>query len=264
MLGDSTELVVASRPAIRGEVSVPLAGIEVYAKNPPAPPTAGQTAEQRQEAERQNPPRLLGITDWRGRLTLSSDTPQLQLMYIRNGGLLLARLPMLIGLDSELRAEIPDDNPRLQAEGFVKGMNGEITDLVVQRNLLQIRFRRRIEEGKLDEAQKLLEEFRGLKSMNELQRMLDQQMLRQKPTSHPGVKQRIDTLYADEREMIARFVDVEMLNRMTRDLDEARRKPPRPAGQPADAPARSQDESEKKKLPAALQKAASRPRPARS
>jgi hypothetical protein len=97
--------------------------------------------------------------------------------------------------------------------------------------------------------------------MNELQRLLDQQMLRQKPTNHPGVKQRIDKLYADEREMIARFVDVEMLNLMTRELDDARRNPPQPAAsQPADAPAKTGDESEKKKLPAALQKAASRPR----
>ncbi|MGE3780412.1 MAG: hypothetical protein AB7F89_24705, partial [Pirellulaceae bacterium] len=243
---DTTLLHVVSRPAARGEPSVPLAGLEVYAKTPPLVPPSVETEQERLEAEKRNPPELLGITDWRGSLQLPRSPDPLRLVYIKNGGLLLARLPMVIGLDDRLQAEVPDDNPRLQAEGFVRGMSGEIMDLVVQRQLIRVRFQKRLEEGKLDDAQKLLDDFRGLKSLNDMLRTLDQQMTRQKPTNNPAVRQRVEKLYADEREMIAKYVDVELLNMMQRQLSAARANPT-PAPKPAESPAPPAEPSDEKK-----------------
>lgn len=248
-----TEIVLESKPSTRDEVKVPLAGMEIYAKTPLPEPPKSETQEEIAAAEKKNPPVLLGVTDWRGSLKVPNEGPTLRVMYVKSGGLLLARLPVVAGTDRQLVAEVPDDNPRLQAEGFVKGMNGEITDLVVQRQLIKVRVRKKITEGKFDEAQKLLDEFRGLKTLNDLQRMLDQQMTRQKPTNNPGVKQRIDKLYADEREMIAKYLDVELFNQLTLELADARRNPTAVITPSAESQSFADDKNEKKALPSALQ-----------
>lgn len=253
-----TELIIESKPVVRNEPKIPLAGMEIYSKIP-APEPTGASAEEKAAAEKRNPPELLGLTDWRGSLTVASREPGLRILYVKNGGLLLARLPMVPGLTARLVAEVPDDNPRLQTEGFVKGMNGEITDLVVQRQLIKARVRKRIAEGKIDEAQKYLDEFRGLKTLNDLQRMLDQQMTRQRPTNHNGVKERIEKLYSDQRTLMAKYIDVELLNQLTLEVAEARRNPPQPAVEEEPTvdvtkPDPPPDEKAKKGLPAALQK----------
>lgn len=252
---DATEVVVESKPNTRTEPKVRLAGMEVYAKTPVPEPAKVESKEERLAAEKKNPPELLGVTDWRGSLTIPNSGSTLRVMYVKNGGILLARLPIVAGVDQRVVAEVPDDNARLQAEGFVKGLNGEITDLVVQRQLIGVRLRKKISEGKLEEAQKLLDEFRSLKTLNDLQRMLDQQLTRQKPTTNAGVKQKIDKLYADEREMIAKYVGAEMLNQLTQELASARRNPPKPPSseQTANESATpSEGKKEKKELPGAL------------
>lgn len=222
---ESTTLYVESKPFKRGEVKQLLAGMEVFAKIPEPEPPRDLTEEERREADKKNPAELMGVTDWRGSMTLRPGGPLLRIMYLKNGGLLLARLPIVAGWNEKLVAEIPDDNPRLQAEGFVRGMNSEVTDLVVQRQLIAIRMRRKMGEGKLDEAEKLFEEFRNLKSLNDLQQMLNVQLQRQKPTTSVAVKQRIDKLYSDERELLAKYIDAELQTKLLAELTEARANP---------------------------------------
>ncbi len=98
---EATQLVLETY----GEEPQPLDGYAVYAKDP--------TTE---ESE------LIGTTDWRGTIRISRTDPELMIYYVRNGGRLLARLPMTAGLDSKAVAQLYDDDVRLQAEGFVKGM----------------------------------------------------------------------------------------------------------------------------------------------
>ncbi|MCH5373321.1 MAG: hypothetical protein JJ992_05055, partial [Planctomycetes bacterium] len=87
--GETTELRVTTR----GENPQPLAGYEIYSKDP-------VTEESR----------LIGTTDWRGMVAVHRGDRLLQILYVRNGGQLLARLPMVPGLDPELTAEIRDDD----------------------------------------------------------------------------------------------------------------------------------------------------------
>jgi hypothetical protein len=226
----ATELVIESRPFVKAEPKTRLAGLEIYAKTPPLEVTKTepepQTDEERIAAEKKNPPELIGVTDWRGMVTVPNQGQGLKLLYVKNGGLLLARLPMVAGYEERQIAEVPDDDPRLQAEGFVRGLNGEITDLVVQRQLIRVRVKKKIAEGKFDDAQKLVETLRDLKTMNDLHRTLDQQVTsKQKPSTSPGVKDRIDKLYSDERQLIAKHVDADIGDQLKAELDAARANP---------------------------------------
>jgi hypothetical protein len=224
-------LYIENKPAKRNDPKDPkrsLAGIEVFSKIPEPDPPRELSEEEKKAADKKNPAELLGVTDWRGSLSVGQGGPTLRILYLKNGGLLLARLPVVAGLDERLVAEIPDDDPRLQAEGFVKGMNSEVTDLVVQRQLIAVRMRKKIKEGKLDEAEKLFDEFRGLKTLNDLQQMLNIQIQRQRPTKSAAVKQKIDKLYGEERELLAKYIDAELQVKLLAELTAARANPTPP------------------------------------
>jgi hypothetical protein len=222
-------LFVESKPMKRNDAKRMLAGIEVFSKTPEPEPPKELSEDETKTVEKKNPPELLGVTDWRGSLSVGQEGPTLRILYLKNGGLLLARLPVVPGLNERQVAEIPDDDPRLQAEGFVRGMNSEVTDLVIQRQLIAVRMRKKIKEGKLDEAEKLFEEFRGLKTLNDLQQMLNVQLQRQRPTNSPAVRQRIDKLYGEERELLAKYIDAELQVKLLAELTAARANPTPPA-----------------------------------
>jgi hypothetical protein len=220
---DQTQLVIHGKTRSRDAPPIPLAGLEVYSKIPAVEPPKEQTAEEARAAERSNPPEFMGYTDWRGALTIDAPEGPLRVLYIKNGGQLLARLPMVPGFRDVQIAEVPDDNPRLQAEGYIKGLSGEIMDLVAQRQIIAARIRKRIEEGNLDEAEGLLEEFRALPSRNDMQRLLDQQMARQVPSNYMSVQARIDKLYGETRGMLGKYLDPNLGNKLMQELRLARR-----------------------------------------
>ncbi|MBC8350641.1 MAG: hypothetical protein H8E66_01560 [Planctomycetes bacterium] len=278
-IAKTTTLRVMSRVVRRGDEPYPMPGLEVYAKAPqpdppvepePAPPTeepaasedeaasAGEsetaaTGSTEPDAEEKpaapvkpatpkvqgDPAELLGRTDWSGSLEIvQGDTP-LRIVYLKNGGQLLARLPMVPGLDTILIASVPDDAQRLEAEGFVKGIQGQLMDVEAQREILKARFMLRIEEAaglkgeeqvaKLKEAQDLLEEIKQLPTRNDLVRQLDVQQNQQVEAPVKSVQARIDQLYAKLREALGKYLSPGMVNELTGILNDARR------GQPAAA-----------------------------
>lgn len=217
-----TEVVLQVRPLKTGEPSLPLAGLEMYSKIPVPEPPRERTPEEALAEEQRNPPEFIGLTDWQGRIAIASTDAPVRLVYVKNGGQLLARLPIVAGYHLRQVAEVPDDNPRLQAEGFIRGMNGQIMDLVAQRQILATRIRRRIAENKLDEAQRLLEQLRALKSRNDIQRELDLQARRQLTSPYLSVQARIDKLYGDTRALLTKFLDPDLPNQLMAEIRQAR------------------------------------------
>lgn len=171
----------------------PLSGYDVFAKDPKS-----------EKVE------LIGRTDWRGTMELpkQADSP-LRVVYVKNGGSLLARLPTVPGHEAEMVVDLTPDDKRLQAEGFVAGVQAVLTDLVAQRELYAKRIRSRLSEGKINEAQKLLEEFKALPTRDDVQKLLDQQQPRI-TTSYKKVQAKIDKLFEDTRKLLYKFVDPAM------------------------------------------------------
>lgn len=272
--GETTTLRVMSRALKRDDVPYPMPGLEIYAKAPePDPPaeseapaetsppsedaksdgTEGGTAaaavpapapnaEAKPDASKKadtpkatgDPAELLGRTDWNGTIEIGqSDTP-LRIVYLKNGAQLLARLPMVPGLETMLTASVPDDAPRLQAEGFVKGIQGQLMDLEAQREILKARFMLRIGEmaalkgeeqiAKWKEAQELLEEIKQLPTRNDLVRQLDVQQNLQIVSPVASVQARIDQLYAKLREALGKYLSPGLVNELTGVLNAARPK----------------------------------------
>src|SRR5690606_37951609 len=111
----------------------PLVGYAIYGKDPDAEET-----------------RLIGYTDWRGRVEVAVGEKPLEILYVRSGGALLARLPIVAGTSEVATVRLLNDETRLQAEALVRGVQATLVDLVAQRELLAARIRRSLQEGRLD------------------------------------------------------------------------------------------------------------------
>lgn len=211
-----TDLVLQSR----GTNPQPLVGYGVYLRS-----ETGEDAT------------LIGVSDWRGAVRLPASLG-IQVLLVKSGQQLLARLPLVPGQESELVASLPDDTPRLEAEGVVVSFQSRIMDLVAQRELAAARFRKRLAEGKIDEAQVLLDQFRELDSGENLQRAIDQQSQRISSTDK-ATQARIDKLFTTARGLVPQFVKSDTASILAQEL--AKRKAGGAAAptapQPSPAPA---------------------------
>jgi len=201
--------VAAQRPTTlalrsRTDREHPLVGYEVYAHPPGVKTTT-----------------LLGATDRDGELQVTPTASPLRLIIIKNGGRLLASLPVVPGLEERLTAEIADDESRLEAEGVITGLQERLVDLVTGREVLYARAKSRIEAGKFDEARELIDELRRMPTAGDFSRRLEDQKARVR-SDDPTIQARIDMLFADTRKLIAKHLDPKPIEQLWQDLRAAK------------------------------------------
>ena len=147
-------------------------------------------------------------------------------VYIKSGDSVLAKLPMVPGLQAVELAQLPDDSLRLQSEAFVRGFQGEILDLIGLRNLLAARIKLYIKDQKLDKAEAVLEELRCLRNYNELRDELStiqRRMLEATGEEVPrAARSRIDRMFQTTRDMLQKYLQDELVAAMERELDAAK------------------------------------------
>jgi hypothetical protein len=186
-------------------VGRPLAGYEVFVKYP---------GEENTE--------LVGLTNWQGTIELEPSDKPLQLFYIRNGGQLLARLPLVVGQQAEITANVIDDNPRLLAETYIKAMQSRVMDLVARREILAVRIRAKLKKREYADAQQLVEEFRRLPGRSQLLRELEETHRRM--SGVPGLTgRRIDKLFQDGQRLLAKFLDPSTADQLAQEVAEAQK-----------------------------------------
>jgi hypothetical protein len=195
----STRLVLQAR----GKSKRPLAGYQVFAGAPDS-----KTTE------------LVGQTDGEGGLLIAPAPGGVRILFVKNGGELLARLPVLPGVAPVLTAAILDDDRRLEVEGLITGMQERFVDLLARRQTLAARVRSRIDAEKWDEAKTLLEELRGLDARPQFEQL--QQQRRAIVASDPQVQRKIDRLFNDTQQVVTRFLDPNDVDQLERDLNEAK------------------------------------------
>jgi hypothetical protein len=160
----------------------------------------------------------LGMTNTRGAFELPRAGGGMQVLYIKSGQQLLARLPVVPGQQATLTAKIVDDDNRLATEGYIAALANRALDLVARREILAARIRGQLKEGKVAEAQKLLDEFRKLQTRADLARDLDQ-FRRRVATPDSLTQQRIDKLFADvQKLLLLRPLSDELLGELTREV----------------------------------------------
>ncbi len=207
-------VVPPGRPTVvtiqsRAEADRPLAGYDVLAHAPGS-----------------RTPIPLGRSDSRGQIEIGPAETPLRLLVVASGGVPLARLPVVPGLEPRLVARVPNDDARMRAEGFVIGLQEQLVDLVTQREILLARARSRLEGGKTAEAAGLVEQLDALKRSRDLleQELADRQKV--SLSADPAVQAKIDALFADTKKLLAQQMDDSALHELTRRLVEAKSAPP--------------------------------------
>jgi hypothetical protein len=199
----------------RGTTPRPLPGYEVFSKLPGSDEEA----------------KFLGVTDGAGRITLTKTDPLLRVLYVKNGGQLLARLPVVAGVEPLVTAKVPDDELRLQAEGVVLALQSRVMDLTARREILAGRIRARIKAGRLAEAGQLIEEMRLMETRGDLVKYLDAQR-QQVRSSDTLTQKRIDKLLSDGRGLLTKFLDPKLPDTLSAELERARSTATTPASNP--------------------------------
>ena len=160
---------------------------------------------------------LVGRTDRHGGLSIGVADSPLCILYVKHGGELLARLPMVPGVTPELEARIADDDLRLEAEGFIKGVQQDLVDLIARRTVLLARTRARIEAGKYGEAEELVEELQKLETRDNLFRYLNQE--KEKIYSKDAaVQRRIDAMFDETQKAVHQYLDPGEIKRLSDEL----------------------------------------------
>jgi hypothetical protein len=167
----------------------PLSGYDIFAKDP---------ITDKQE--------LIGRTDWRGTMQIPSSGNPLRLVYVRNGTQLLARLPIIPGWEAHRTVQITSDDQRLHVEGMLKGIQSKIMDILAHRTLAKARFKKRMEEGKLQDAKKLLDEYLGIETRDSVDKVLNIEQARQR-SSIETVQKKIEKLFDQTRSLLTKHVN---------------------------------------------------------
>jgi hypothetical protein len=116
-----------------------------------------------------------------------------------------------------LEARVPDDDPRLEAEGYLIGLQGELVDVTIRREILLSRALARMEEKKYDEARQLYEELKGLKSRYDFQRALEQER-KKIATNDPILDRKIDRMFEETGKVLRNYLDDRPLDELGRQL----------------------------------------------
>jgi len=193
---ESTTLQVVSK----AKEPRPLEGYELYAKDI----NTGDS-------------QLVGQTDWRGSIKIPPGSTPLRLLFVKNGGRLLARLPVAPGYLATETAQVPDDELRLQAEAVMKGLQSRVMDVVAKRQVLASRVRRSIKLGKFEDASKLIEGYRRFETLGDLQNALNQARQDFK-TTDIRQKSRIDSMFSETNTLLYKFLDNQIESTLRKEL----------------------------------------------
>ncbi len=134
----------------------------------------------------------------------------LYLYYVKNGETLLARLPIVNGMKPMEQADLPDDRRRLETEAFLKGLQGEILDLVIRRKILESRIKQEIRKKDMVKAEKLLEELKRVKSFEKMSEQVEAIQRRalsiERGTLLSGVTKKIDAMLDTTRQLMQKYL----------------------------------------------------------
>ena len=177
---------------------------------------------------------FVGRTDWNGTLQIHRTESPLRLLYVKNGGAVLARLPIVPGLHQHAVADLTGDDMRLQAEAYVRGVQNEITDLVAIRELYKARIRLMLKQGDLRKAEELMNELRRQPNNEVLTTEIGKKQidfLKVIGNKNLGQRRKVDEMFTTTRELLSKYVTPKLIRELEADLMKAREGD----GQPASA-----------------------------
>ncbi|MCC9599345.1 hypothetical protein LOC67_02145 [Stieleria sp. JC731] len=197
--------------------------LRLHAKGDPNLPLIGYELYQRELQGKEMT--FVGRTDWDGRLVIPRTDDPLRLLYVKNGGAVLARLPLVPGSTKIEIADLTGDDIRLQAEAYIRGVQNAIIDLVAIRKLFAARIRLRLKRGELEEAEKMLNDLRDRPTNEELANDMGRkqgQYLKEIGTRNANQRRKVDLMFKETREMLGKQINPTIIRELESDLETAR------------------------------------------
>ena len=203
--GDETTI----RLHAQGDEDFPLIGYEIYERELDSPSMA-----------------FVGRTDWNGQMLIRRTKDPLRLLYVKNGGAVLARLPIVPGLTEREVADLGSDDMRLQAEAYIRGVQNAIIDLVAIRELFAARVRLRLEKGQMQEAEQLLSALRKQPTNEKLANDMgkkETEFLNLIGPKNPNQYRKVENMFSSTREMLSQHISPKIINELEADMIAAER-----------------------------------------
>ncbi len=151
----------------------------------------------------------------------------LKLLYVKSGDTVLARLPIVPGLNELDVADLPSDTRRLEAEAIIKGFQGEVLDLIGKRALMSSRVNSYFKDRKFAEAEAVIREVRLLPDYKKMADALDTiQRKVMDETKEPvsmAAKSRIDRMTQSTRDMLQKYLENDLAQKLEKDLVNAKK-----------------------------------------
>ena len=119
----------AVRLRSRTQKDKPLVGYEVYSQN-----------------TNEHDTKLVGTSDALGQVRVGTGKTAVQLLYVKSGGELFARVPIVPGFAESIDVPLPDDDLRMEAAARLSAMREDLVDLVARRNIVMARVRKELED----------------------------------------------------------------------------------------------------------------------
>ncbi|MEM8910959.1 MAG: hypothetical protein AAGC97_04260 [Planctomycetota bacterium] len=160
---------------------------------------------------------FVGRTDWNGRLIVEPIDRPLRLLYVKNGGAVLARLPIVPGHLDMAVADLAGDDMRLQAEAYIRGVQNSIIDLVALRELFKARIMLRLKRGSsgdLESAEELLEALRRQPSNEMIANDMGKRstIFLKAIGRNANQRKKVDNMFSKTREMLTKHINPKLVN----------------------------------------------------
>lgn len=202
---DATEM----RLHLQRDPDFPLIGYELYQKNLD---TGDMT--------------FLGRTNWNGLLKVEPTEDPMRLLYVKNGGAILARLPIVPGLYPSVVADLSGDDIRLQAEAYIRGAQNSIIDLVAIRELFKARILLRLERGEMEKAEELLNALRDQPTSDGLYGDIgkkQQEFINLLGNKNANQRRKVDEMFSTTRELLQKHISPKLLQDLELDYISAQK-----------------------------------------
>lgn len=206
--------------------------LRLHAKGRPQDPLIGYEVYEKELDSRSMT--FVGRTDWNGVMSIEKNDAPMRLFYVKNGGAVLARLPIVPGLIETEVADIEGDDMRLQAEAYIRGVQNAVIDLVAVRQLLSARIRMRIKKGQIKEADELLSALRDQPTHETLSNDMGTKLSQFKKAIGRNVNQqrKVDEMFSVTRELLTKHINASTMRQL--DVEMMAAKNPKKAAKPED------------------------------
>lgn len=162
----------------------------------------------------------VGVSDLAGEATLAATRNPIQVLWIKSGELLLAKVPVVWGLADTIDIPLPEDPARIRAAADLRALRTDLVDLVARRNILLARARAAVADRDVALAGSLADELDKLPTRAQFNQRIN--MVAQVAKSPDRLAQaRIDMLVEETRSVLGQFLDPRELSSLRSAINNA-------------------------------------------